>query len=356
MFTKIIKFPIWKNDGKSVEPLTDLQKIAIRNYNNKIINGEYKFVDNPCLCGKKDDASDLIVAEKDRFGIPCTNLLCQNCGLIRIAKKLNDSSIAEFYKSDYRNIYSGREATSAEFFEEQEKRGHFFLKFISEQVKNHKIKTVFEIGCGAGGVLYPFHKSGMTVAGCDLGAKYLKYGKEKGLDIYEGEINSSRTPKNSQDLVIISHVMEHFTNPIKQTTETVKYIRPGGYALIEVPGIFDIPKTYFNPILYFQNAHIFNFYYQYLEIFFQSLGLLVLFGDERCTFLLKKPIDWKESNTSLIHDNSLKPNSEKIEKEIRKYYLLHLFKINPYYYKNLIIRVLVFWGIKDFIKKLIIGS
>ncbi len=122
-------------------------------------------------------------------------------------------------------------------------------------------------------------KKDTRVSGCDFGEKYLKFGQEKGLDLYDGEIDPQKTPKNSQDLIILSHVLEHITNPINFINEILEYLRDEKYLLVEVPGIFDIKRTYYhNPSVYFQNAHIFNFYKHYLNQFFETLGLKIIYG------------------------------------------------------------------------------
>jgi hypothetical protein len=318
MIDSRITFPIWKNDGKAIEPLNDLQKKQINIFLNKIKNNEYKFIDNPCLCGNTDKSLDILVAEKDRYGIPCNNVLCKKCGLIRLKERLDDYSTAEFYNNEYRDIYVGEEVASDKFFADQSIRGASFLTLVKSHVNFDEIKTVFEVGCGAGGILYPFYEMNKQVSGCDFGEKYLKFGQDKGLDLYQGEISLEKTPTNSQDLIILSHVMEHFNEPLKTMSDIIEFITPEKYLLVEVPGIFDIQKTYFNPILYFQNAHVHNYYYYYLKVFFEALGLEVIYGDERCTFLLKKPTNWTKRRNIIISDLELEKWSAKVECELIK--------------------------------------
>lgn len=353
MISNLIHFPIWKNDGKEVVELNGLQKEQIKSFIKKVESKEYNLVDNPCLCGNKDKSLDILVAQKDRYGIACDNVLCKKCGMIRLKERLDDYSTAEFYKNEYRDIYVGKEQASDDFFNSQAQRGQVFYDLIKKHVNIGKIKTVFEIGCGAGGILYSFHKEDKKVSGCDFGEKYLKFGQDRGLDLYQGEIDTTKTPKQSQDLVILSHVMEHFNKPIKTMNDIIELIADEKYLLVEVPGIFDIKKTYFNPILYFQNAHVHNYYYYYLKVFFETLGLEVIYGNERCTFLLKKPINWIAKSDALIYDNSMSAWANIVGEELKKYHLLHILKLNPYYLKTALIKTLDMLGLKNIIKKLI---
>ena len=352
MLDRCVNYPIWDDDGKSAIKLNSIQKDAIAVFLTKVKNGKYRYINNPCLCGYSKESTDVLLTKKDRFGIPCKNLLCRNCGLIRLKDRLDDESTATFYRDDYRNIYVGLDIATSDFFNSQTQRGVEFYKFISQFVDIQKIKTIFEVGCGAGGIVNAFNHEGRLVSGCDYGEKYLAFGREKGLNLYQGELSSTHTKKGSQDLIILSHVMEHFNNPIQSLTSITEFIKPEGYLFVEVPGIFNIPKTYFNPLMYFQNAHVYNFHYSYLVVLFETIGLEVIIGDEKCSFLLRKPKDWIVKDIQYIQPN-LELNANVIEKKIKTYYLLHIFKINPFLYRCLLSGLLRKTGITKFITTLV---
>jgi len=88
--------------------------------------------------------------------------------------------------------------------------------------------------------------------------------------------------------------MEHYLSPLSELQNNIRKVKDEKYLLIEVPGIFSISKYYFNPISFFQNAHVYNyFYYSFLENMLQQLGLEVIYGDEQCTFICKKKEKWE---------------------------------------------------------------
>lgn len=355
IFNKV-KFPIWKNDGKASVVLNKLQRSKIQKYQIKIQNKEYKLVSNPCLCGFKYNNSDIIITEKDRYGIDCANILCIQCGLIRLSKKLDDESTDYFYQNDYRDIYVGKAIATNEFFKEQEARGIIFIELLQKYIKFEEIGSVFEVGCGAGGILYPFYKKGIKASGCDFGETYLKYGRSKKLQLYHGGITDSPISEQSQDLIVLSHVMEHFNHPIESLNEIIKYVKPNKYLLIEVPGIFIIDKHYLNPIYYFQNAHVYNYYYYFLNIFFEKIGLEVIYGDERCTFILKKPKNWQPNKSLDFSSEDYQGFSfwvEEIQYYIKKQYVIDKLKLSSIYYKHGVIKVLNILGVKDLVKKII---
>lgn len=349
LLEQLVSYPLWDDDGKAALKLNKTQREAIKVFINKVNTGTYKYVKNPCLCGIDDEFTDVLIAQKDRYGIPCKNVLCMNCGLIRIKDRLDDDSTAAFYKNDYRNIYVGLDIATQDFFNSQMRRGEQFYSLISQHINISQIKTVFEVGCGAGGILNAFKQAGHLVSGCDFGEKYLAFGRLNGLTLYQGELSTQNTAEQSQDLIILSHVMEHFNTPIESLINITKFIKPEGYLFIEVPGIFNIPKAYENPLMYFQNAHVYNFHANFLKTLFKSMGLEVILSNETCSLLLKKPKDWSVPNIGRFLKASHSSCAEKVAISLKKYYLQHMLKINPTVYRKLFSFLLRKTGIKDII-------
>lgn len=352
----MLDFPLYRNDGIPSVRLNDLQRKSITEFTAKLQNGTYHLVDNPCLCGGHDD---ICVTEKDRYGIPCKYVICRKCGVVRQEKRLDDESTALFYRDDYRNIYDGNERVE-NYFRFQERRGDFFWSVIEKYVDTSRIHTAFEAGCGAGGVLYAFHKRGIKSSGCDFGEEYLAYGRKKGLNLYSGEPDVTKTPPDSQDVAILSHVIEHLNNPAEYVNEIISVISPGGYLIIQIPGLLTLHRQNTRWIVYFQNAHVNNFYEYFLRKFFEALGLEVVYGDEWCTFLLRKPHNWTKHDSSALnlYDDSMPEQSRKIQRALKLYYVFSLF--GGYYFihplrtlKRIPVKILEILGVKDKVKKLI---
>ncbi|SDP19584.1 class I SAM-dependent methyltransferase [Desulforhopalus singaporensis] len=321
--------PLYVNDGKPALELSGTQVAAVRDFNEKVDSGEYRLVANPCLCGGMADNGDWLISEKDRYGIPIRIVLCQHCGLVRSDPNLDQQSTAKFYDSEYRRIYSGQSHASAEIFEEQKKRGLLLLDILGGHVNLAMIKKVFEVGCGAGGILYSFREAGKEVGGCDYGQEYLRYGREKGLTLYCGDIDSTGIAKESRDLLILSHVLEHFPAPAREISSLLDYLKPGGYLLLEVPGVMNIFRVYFRPIMYFQNAHVFNYYRKALFLFLESLGLEIINGNEHARFLCRKPINPRQISTNPSWRKKLGGQAMKVLSSL--IVLRYFWWLNPYW-------------------------
>lgn len=343
---------LYKNDLVPMLSLSDFQKESINNLLNDINNNILILENNHCLCSNKNAEKDIVISEKDRYGIPVKQLICSKCGLIRNQKIFNVESNIKFYKNYYRNIYVGLKNPNDQFFEEQKTRGEKFLTLVKSHVELKKIQNILEIGCGSGGILAPFHEINISCTGVDYNKEYLEYGRLKGLSLICGDYKS-HIEDDSVDLLILSHVMEHFTNPINEMIEVINKVKTNKYLLVEVPGIFFMNKVYLNPILYLQNAHVFNFYYSYLKVFFEKLGLEVIYGDERCTFLLHKCEGWKKPEVKMIYEKSLSDYPEKINVFIRKTNFLYKYSLSPYVWKSRLVNILDFFGIKETIKHIL---
>jgi len=332
--------------------LSDFQKESINNLLNDINNNILTLEYNNCLCGNQNTEYDIIISEKDRYGIPVKNLICSKCGLIRSQKIFNAESNIQFYKNYYRNIYVGLNKPNDQFFEEQVKRGGKFLTLVKSHLELSEIHNMLEIGCGSGGIMVPFHEINISCTGVDYNKEYLEFGRLKGLSLIYGDYKI-HIENDSVDLLILAHVLEHFTNPITEMIEVINKVKANKYLLVEVPGIFFMNKVYLNPILYLQNAHVFNYYYYYLKVFFEKLGLEVIYGDERCTFLLKKCEGWKQPEIEFIYDKSMSDYPEKINVFFRKTYFLYKYSLSSYIWKRRFIYILDLFGIKEKVKHIL---
>ena len=176
--------------------------------------------------------------------------------------RLDVLSVQKFYKYDYREMYNGAESPTQDFFNNQVYRGSKIKDYCEDFIDFKKEKTVFEIGCGAGGILVDFKKSGCTVKGYDFGISYIEYGRKQGLDINLGDAKVLQREEGFADLIILSHVLEHFSDPFKEIELIKSLIKDNGYLYIEVPGVLDTYRAYGDFLKSIQNAH----FYYYNEI------------------------------------------------------------------------------------------
>lgn len=286
--------PLFKNDGEAFFVVDHTKAPALERLKQKIATGEYAHEPIACVCGKQADAEDVLLAEKDMWGVPLDTIVCKDCGLIRSKTIFEPQAMQAFYEQEYKSIYYNSTEPNARLFSGQKQRGAGFLSLLQEQQLLDSVARVFDCGCGMGGTLMAFKEQGKQVSGCDFGTAFIAYGQEQGLDLYHGSLDTQKTPPNSQDLVILAHVMEHFSDIETELQQVIEIVAPGKYLLVEVPGLYakDPYKNY--PAWHLQKGHVVNFFYKdFLHNFFSGLGLEVVYGDERCTFICRKPADYQ---------------------------------------------------------------
>ena len=270
--------------GKATISLNDAQRSAINQFQTKLEQSVYSFEEVSCLCGS---TNSYLIAKRDRYGLSVDTWLCQDCGLVRTSPRMTEESLSRFYDEDYRPIYVGDSQASDRFFSNQIRCGKAIYNFVKSNLEISSDITVFDVGCGAGGILVPFKEAGCSTFGCDLGSQYLKRGITEGLSLKHGNVDSLRD-YGQANLVILSHVIEHFSSPTLELEQISKALLKGGYLYIEVPGIFSIHKTYGKTLNFLQNAHLYHFTLATLTSLMAKAGFKLIKGDEHIHALFQK--------------------------------------------------------------------
>ncbi len=269
-----------------IEPLNETQLNALEKFKGKVMNGDYSFESVSCLCGEKEG---ILIGTRDRYGLAVHTHLCNHCGMMWTSPRMTEDSLKKFYTEDYRPIYVGSSRAPDSFFREQVEHGDRIYDFIVSRIERQPKMPlkVFDIGCGAGGTLLPFKRKGWLAFGCDLGEDYLRRGREEGLTLEHGEA-ISLSQYGPADVVVLSHVLEHFAHPLESINEISKLVTEDGYLYVEVPGIFKIHSTYGDFLLFLQNAHLYHFTLNTLSSLMARAGFKLVDGNEQISALFQK--------------------------------------------------------------------
>lgn len=273
------------SDKPSVK-LSNKQLEAKAIFEKKLASGEYKFTFSKCLCGETKNTR---IANVDRYGLPWPQVICNSCGMVRSLYFLDRLSAIDFYSSLYRTFYLGESVPTESFFVDQVKRGEILFDIFSQIVPNHNQFRLLEVGCGAGGILEVFQNNRIKVVGYDFDKNYIELGKKKGLELYLFD-DFEKLNLKQFDVILLSHVLEHFDSPFAEIEKLSHWLKPEGYIVCEVPGLLSIHKTYREPQMYFQNAHTYNFSASHLETLFDRAGFNTLYVDEKIIGIFQKKI------------------------------------------------------------------
>jgi SAM-dependent methyltransferase len=276
----------FSNDSVSVMPLNDIQQTAKARLLENLSSNIYRYESVSCLCGTNDNE---LIAAKDRYGIPLDTSICKSCGQVFSSTRLDAPSTRRFYDELYRPLYVGKNIADESFFNKQSRRGSRILSYLSD-VGISAPARVLEIGCGAGGILYPFKESGFIVEGIDLGDSYLSEGQKHGLNLKcMSSQQLSEETSSTYDIIILSHVLEHFSDIQFELNTIDKLLSPDGVIYIEVPGLFNLKNSYECDFLtYLQNAHNYHFNLQMLTNLMSGRGYNLVIGDQCVRAVFKR--------------------------------------------------------------------
>ena len=110
----------------------------------------------------------------------------------------------------------------------------------------HDVQHVLDLGAGSGSNLCFIKTLNPTIEAIGVTCSEQEANLQRAnglisaianLDGQNTEADHPPAADNSQDVVILSHVIEHLSNPAKALALTRKLLKPGGRALIAVPNI-----------------------------------------------------------------------------------------------------------------------
>lgn len=96
--------------------------------------------------------------------------------------------------------------------------------------------TIYEVGCATGYHLVHFARAGWTVGGCDPSPKAVAQAKEIfDLDLDCGPATDTLCRRADLSAVLLSHVLEHMTDPVNALRSVRSALADDGVVILEVP-------------------------------------------------------------------------------------------------------------------------
>ncbi|MDD5269588.1 MAG: methyltransferase domain-containing protein [Candidatus Omnitrophica bacterium] len=291
------------------------QKEARRVFLDEIhAKGRYATVDNCPFCG----ASDFIkISERDAKGLPCEIVVCSACGACFKGKILDhDANRYHYERISYSLRGKDRSRDASEgLFKMRVKtfaypRYSFIRHFAGLKPERD---LVAEFGSGDGANLVPWNREGFDSVGIEFDPETVKFGRDKGLDLVQGDFMTYEFRDRKPKLVILSHLLEHVSDVNAVLRRIHSVLDPQGYLFIEVPGIKG--QGLGKPLLSFDVEHNYYFDLDTLKGALNRNSFEMVYGDEFIRILCKpRNSSVPAAGVKTAHHHSLLPLLQKAEK------------------------------------------
>ncbi|WP_084632445.1 class I SAM-dependent methyltransferase [Shewanella waksmanii] len=181
--------------------------------------------------------------------VPMEIHVCERCGAVFQNPLPDLEKIRTTYRdmSNYTNPgRSGKpSATKINAVERQ-------LDYLSQHVDTKG--SAFQVGCSDGYTLHRFQKAGWEVDGIDPSTSAIALAhKQYNLTLHNGFIEDYIHDGTLYDLIILTHVLEHFVDPASVLQTCKKMLKADGFIFIEVPSLIDQSSW---PTGYFTFEHL----------------------------------------------------------------------------------------------------
>jgi len=174
----------------------------------------------------------------------------------------SESELEKFNQSYWEDVQTASEK-DREFHYVQSLYRVKYLKSHLENVENMKI---LDIGAG-GGYIYDVLKANndnVNFSAVEADLNMQEELRKKGVkNVY---LTWQAIHETDFDMITLSHVIEHFAEPLKYLKEIKKLLKRNGYIFVEVPNQDDFFKTFFGAHLIFFNEVALKRLFEELEM------------------------------------------------------------------------------------------
>ena len=197
-----------------------------------------------CANKTKKFEIDLPVFEHQNFitkAIRTVLFKCSFCQMIFRAKNINNN----FFKSkSYINQNNEHKLLSHKY--KIKTRSEILAHIVNKKIKKKNNLNILEVGCGKGHFLKKLSKlkKNSNLYGYDIG----NYSKSKiflnkNISFIKKKISFK---ENSLDLIVVSHTLNYFLDPLNKIKKYQKFLKKNGFLLILIP---DIKKNLFYTLM-----------------------------------------------------------------------------------------------------------
>jgi SAM-dependent methyltransferase len=139
--------------------------------------------------------------------------------------------------SSCRTLFTIRNTTEVFDYADYYNEGNFIVpEFINQRLDQivqqftpyRQNNRLLDVGCGAGHLLRATMRAGWQSEGVEVSKSSVDYLRSQGFNVFHGFLETANYPDNLFDIVTISELIEHVSEPEKLLCEIARILRPGG--------------------------------------------------------------------------------------------------------------------------------
>lgn len=198
------------------------------------------------------EARDMLLTH-EKFNV----VKCLNCGLVYISPRPMIDEILRYYTDEY-EPHSSKENNMRNLSLNIYNKlfGYPFL-----ELEHFNFGRILDVGCGSGKLLDMLNKRGLETFGTDISSNAIKSAREKGLNVFKGELHDIDFHQEFFDIIIMRHSLEHMYDPKKEIEIAYNILKYDGILMIEVPNIDCLESKLFRKYWFQIDAprHLYHF-------------------------------------------------------------------------------------------------
>lgn len=168
-------------------------------------------------CGQQAAASR---GQKNNFEV----VSCRDCSTLYAVE--NDSSSQ---REDYDSYYTCENLNVPAFID---KRLDEIVSTFEPYRKNDRL---LDVGFGAGSFLEAAARNNWQACGVEVSQTAVEHVRERGFEVYCGELREAGYPDDHFDVIVASEVLEHVPAPLALLEDIARVLRPGGLLWATTP-------------------------------------------------------------------------------------------------------------------------
>lgn len=173
---------------------------------------------------------------------------CKTCGLVFSARTPTGEELQAHYSHKYSNKYAPDVWVSP--------ITRLRLKeLVSEFEPFRETGRILDVGCGQGLLLEEAKSQGWSCYGTEYSEDAIDFGRARGFVMHVGELKADSFEPNSFDVVALTEVVEHMSNPLEDLRTVSGFLRDGGFLYLTTPNFNSLSRRTLGASLLFHTFH-----------------------------------------------------------------------------------------------------